>query len=691
MIMAAITIYSPISVRSEEAVVWHDVSARRAHLTRPENRPLPTSYRLIQTDLSILERQLMAATRAPQQPLLLELPLPNGKMGEFTLQSSPIMEPALAAKYPDYQTFTAKGVTDPTATGRIDITPLGFHAYIQSATGDIYIDPYHPADLSLYISYHKNDSQRQPKQYTEFAPVGRLAEIAQRNSIRGTNATNIDLGAVKRTYQMAVVASGEFADAQCNQDGVVCTNSDESVRVALAAIVTGMNRVSQIYERELSISFVLIDGTDELLFTNAAGDPFTNTTDVSVLLDDGAGAIDGVIPIEDYDIGHVFGAGEGSAGGIGFPFSCQTSNHANKVTGATAIDEPIGDPFWVDYVAHEIGHQFFAGHSYNASGGGACTTRDSTEAYEPGSGTTIMSYAGICQNQNVQTGADAMFNAGSYNEIANFVTSGGGASCADQTPTGNTAPTVSAGSDYTIPRDTPFTLTASVTDTEQNADDLTISWEQFSLGPSWSLDTLLPNTDEQDGESRPILRVYLPTSEPSRTFPKLENILDGSYKNSGEDLPTIGQTLTFRATARDNGAGSGGISSDDMQLVVDPNSGPFRITSQLVAESYAAGDTITIQWDVAGTDQAPVLCTRVDILLSLDGGQTFGYILEGSTTNDGFHLDTVPSSIQPTTQGRVQIKCSNNVFFDISKADLTFTNSAPNPYTEFVFIPVVVR
>ncbi|MEM9774438.1 MAG: reprolysin-like metallopeptidase [Chloroflexota bacterium] len=680
-----------ISAISQESVVWHDVSAQQGQLTRSADRLMPTSYRLVQTNFDVLSGQLTSLTRAPKQHLTLELPLPNGKMAEFTLQSAPIMEPRLAAKYFELQTFTAKGITDPTATGRIDITPYGFHAYVQSAEGEIYIDPFHQADLSLYISYFKNHAQRLPKQYVESAPVGRLADIARQNSGRVGNATNIDLGNVKRTYQMAVTASGEFIDVQCSQIGAVCTNDEDSVQAALASIVTGMNRVNQIYERELSISFVLVDGTDNLLFPNAAVDPFTNVSDVFALLDEGAGAIEGELSIGSYDIGHVFGAGEDAGGGIGFPFSCETSFHSNKVTGATAIDEPVGDPFWVDYVAHEVGHQFFAGHSYNASNAGACTTRDSSEAYEPGSGTTIMSYAGICDDQNLQNNVDAMFNAGSYNQIANFVTNGQASTCADETSTGNTPPTVSAGPNYTIPRDTPFTLTASVTDEEQVADDLTISWEQFSLGRSWTLDSILPNTDELDNESRPIMRVYLPANEPNRTFPRLENILDGTYKNSGEDLPSVSQTLTFRATARDNAAGAGGISSDDMQLIVDDNSGPFRVLSQPVSESFAAGDPIIFQWDVARPDQAPVFCRNVDIMLSIDGGQTFTYILEGGTSNDGFHVDTIPISIQPTAEGRVQIRCNNNIFFDMSKADLTFTNSNPNPFSDFVYIPLVVR
>ncbi|MEM8862727.1 MAG: zinc-dependent metalloprotease family protein, partial [Chloroflexota bacterium] len=603
-----------------------------------------------------------------------------------------ILEPALSEKYPNIQTFTLKGIDNLAATGRVDVTPLGFHAYIQTPAGDVYIDPYSSNDLSIYISYAKLDSVRTPRPVVERAPTGRFAErMVSLRANRGPLDANIDLGAVKRTYQMVAVATGEFVDAQCNQDGVVCTNDDEAEAVAFAAIVTGMNRVNQVYEKELAITFELVEGTDQLMFANAALDPFTNVADVFALIDEGAGAVDGVIPIDNYDIGHVFGSGEDSGGGLAYSFSCDANDHADKTTGVTTLPDPVGDPFWVDYVAHEIGHQFFADHSYNASQGGFCTTRAGGEAYEPGSGSTIMSYVGICDDQNLQNQADAMFNAGAYNAIANFVTNGGGATCATLENRENTPPSVSAGADYTIPRDTSFRLTADVSDNEQSSAEITTSWEQYSLGSAWSFETILPNTDNQDNTARPILRVFLPSSSPTRIVPTLANILDGTYQNTGEDLPSISQPMVFRATARDNAAGAGGIASDDMKVTVDGNSGPFRVTSQATTASFEAGNTIIVEWDVAGTDQAPVSCSTVDIMISVDGGQTFNYLLEGSTANDGIHVDSVPISIQPTSEGRVQVKCSNNIFFDINKSNLTFTNANPNPFTDFAYIPVVVR
>jgi hypothetical protein len=223
-------------------------------------------------------------------------------------------------------------------------------------------------------------------------------------------------------------------------------------------------------------------------------------------------------------------------------------------------------------------------------------------------------------------------------------------------------PTVNAGPNYTIPQGTPFTLTA--TGTDPNGDYLTYTWEEMDLGTASP-----PSTD--DG-SRPIFRSFLPTSSPSRTFPKLADILNNTT-TIGESLPTTTRSMNFRVTARDNRLGGGGTASDDMIVNVRADSGPFVVTQPDIAVTWPVGSSQTVTWNVANTTGAPVSCVNVKISLSTDGGNTFPIVLAASTPNDGTEAITMPN--YPTTSARIKVEAVGNVFFDISNANFTIDTS----------------
>jgi hypothetical protein len=430
---------------------------------------------------------------------------------------------------------------------------------------------------------------------------------------------------------------------------------------ALAAISTTINRVNGIYERELSIRMTLVGNNNQIIFTNAGTDSYTNN-DGSMMLGQNQTTLDTIIGPANYDIGHVFSTGGGGIATLEGP-----CNDGFKARGVTGSSNPVGDPFDVDFVAHEIGHQFGAGHTFNANGQLNCSgNRDNTSAYEPAGGTTIMAYAGICGSQNIQPNSNDHFHAISFDEIMAFVTDtspGGGGVCAQTAATGNTAPTVEAGPSYTIPKQTPFTLTGSANDP---GDSLTYHWEQFNLGPAWTDFSAggLPNVDSP-GMAVPIFRSYSPTPNNSRTFPALANVLDGTYKNKGESLPNIGRTLTFRLTARDN---KGGVASDAMNVVVNSAAGPFRVTAPTGTVVWSPGATQNVTWNPANTTGAPVNCPNVNILLSVNGGSSFTTLLAG-TPNDGSQNIAVPASF--SSNAYIKVQCANNIFFDVSKANLT--------------------
>jgi hypothetical protein len=419
-----------------------------------------------------------------------------------------------------------------------------------------------------------------------------------------------------------------------------------------------MNRVNGIYERDLAIRMELVANNDLIIYTKQGTDPYTNNNG-GLMLSQNQETLDEIIGDANYDIGHVF-----STGGGGVAYLGVTCISGFKAGGVTGLSSPTGDPFYVDYVAHEFGHQWGANHSFNGNEG-SCSggNRNGSTAYEPGSASTIMGYAGICGSQNLQSNSDPYFHTISYQEIVNFTQSGAGHSCAVTSGTGNLAPAVEAGPAFTIPAATPFTLCGSATDPDGDA--LTYAWEQFDLGPAGH-----PNAPSGDA---PLFRSFNPIDDPCRSFPRLPDVLAGT-QTLGEILPTSARNLNFRLTARDNRSGGGGVDFDTTSLSVVDTAGPFQVTSPDGTTVWTGTELQTVTWDAAGTNLAPVSCSQVDILFSADGGNSFPYLLLGGTPNDGSQLVTAPNL--STDQARVLVRCSDNIFFHISQADFAVQETA---------------
>jgi Metallo-peptidase family M12 len=303
-----------------------------------------------------------------------------------------------------------------------------------------------------------------------------------------------------------------------------------------------------------------------------------------------------------------------------------------------------------------MGHQFGARHSFNGTTGGCSIGRDPVSAYEPGGGSTIMAYAGLCGTESLQQYKDPNFHAVSFDEIVGITS---GIACGTKTPTGNTAPVPAAGPPIIIPASTPFFLTGSATDADGDA--LTYSWEQFDLGTMSP-----PNTDYGN---RPIFRSFAPVATPVRTFPRLQDLL-ANTTTLGESLPTTMRTMMFRFTARDNRMG---INTSSTTVSVTSAAGPFVVTAPNTNVSWTGGSTQNVTWDVAGTTATPVRCANVKILLSTDGGNTFAVTVLASTPNDGAQPVTVPAI--STSAARIRVECATSPFFDISNVD--FTIAAP--------------
>lgn len=639
--------------------VWKSVDPSSLP-ARPNGVAALKDYRTFSLNKNRLAEVLTAAPmefnqKARDQKVELTLPMPDGSFSRFSIEQTSVMEPQLAAQYSNYKTYSAQGIDDPNATAKIDWTPYGFHAFVLTESGDVFVDPYSKTNTDNYISYFNHDSIQDGPFHCLVSEVNAGASAARLTRPERKFVS----GPTLRTYRTAIAATAEYTAA-----------NGGTVNSALAALTTAVNRLNGIFERDVTVRFILVNNETNIIYTNAATDPYTNGNP-DVMIGENQTNLDNnaVIGSANYDVGHVFGtiAGGGGSGLAVTPAVCQGNV---KAQGASTATTTTGDSFVLGIVAHELAHQFSAQHSFNGSIDN-CNQRTANSAYEPGSGSTIMSYTSACGAQNIQLNSDAYFHSNSINQMLTYI---GTQSCQASVATGNTPPTINSGGNFTIPKNTPFALTASSNDVDGDA--VTFTWEQLDLGPQSPPDT------DADGNARPIFRSFIPAASPTRTFPRLQDILNnanvppatydcffGTQCLTGEILPSIARVMNFQVTARDNRAGNGGVNSATMQLTVDGNSGPFVVTAPNTAVNWTGFTQQNVTWNVANTTNAPVNAANVKISLSTDGGNTFPTVLLASTPNTGTASVTVPNS--PTAQARIKVEGVGNIFFDVSNTNFT--------------------
>ena len=624
---------------------WKDVLESKISAAARQRKIIPQHYRTVTLNtgkLTSFFKTIPAefTEAAKKNKAIITLPMPDGSFTRFRLVQTSMMEPGLASQFPGIKTYGGQGIDDPYATIKIDWSERGFHAMILSpAGGSVYIDPFAQNTVINYISYYKKDLQPKKPFIENGQPVNENVLKKTLTAARPEGAQCI--GGTLRTYRLAVACTGEYA--------VAVGGASVTVAQALAAIVTTINRVNGIYENELDIRLILVNNNNKIIFTDSTKDPFTGNNNANILINESQTVIDKGIGQNNYDVGHTVSTESGGLAEVGV-----VCRNGSKASGITGTNPPSGDPFDVDYVSHEIGHEFGAVHTFNAATGSCNGNEDVTANAEPGSGSTIMAYAGICDPSNdLQPNSDPQFHALSFDRITDYINSGAGSSCAVKIATGNTPPVVNAGGDYTIPKSTPFVLTGSATDIDK--DSLTYSWEEINTGGPFG------EWNAPQGDA-PLFRSFPPVKSPVRYFPKISDILNNTT-TIGELLPTYPRTLQFRLTARDNHAGSGGICYGEMSVVVNGKAGPFKVIKPDTA-AWDAGTFKIVTWDVANTNTAPVNCANVSVELSVDGGLTFPVTLLASTPNDGFEEIAVPENI--TALARIRVKAVNNIFFDIS-------------------------
>ncbi|WP_370898005.1 reprolysin-like metallopeptidase [Chryseobacterium gossypii] len=640
-----------LSISSGRAQDFFTVISERSLKAEPKNRTVqPEKFLTYKLDVTGIKGYFNSVPELKDQdfkgnaPVII-LPMPDGTKTKFRIWKSSVMAPELAHQYPQLVTFTGQGIDDRYATIKLDFTELGFHAQIKSvATGDIYIDPYAKGDINNYVIYRKSDLIN--KNPSSCATKDDDSQ-SEKKSVQKTVTPSV--GNQIRIFRLAVACTGEYAQAATGL-------SSPTVAQTLSAIVTSVNRVNGVYEQEVASRLILIANETSIIFTNPATDPFNGNDDSFTLIGESQTQINTRIGAANYDIGHTFSTGGGGLANLG----CLCDNNT-KAKGITGSPNPVGDPYDIDFVSHEIGHQFGGPHTFNATTGNCNGNRSALNAVEPGSGITIMAYAGICGSLNdLAANSIPIFHTKSFQSITETVQS---RTCQVTMSISNTAPTVDAGNNYTIPKSTPFKLTGSATDAENNA--LTYCWEQNDTGPAG-------NWNAPSGNA-PLFRSFMPETVPYRYFPKITDVINNTV-TKGEVLPSYARTMEFRLTVRDNNAGCGGVANDDATITVDGNSGPFTVTSPSLAVNWAGNTTQTITWDVANTNVAPVNCANVSILLSTDGGLTYPYTILASTPNDGSQTITVPNI--STTKARIMVAGEGNVFYNINPVNFTITEEA---------------
>lgn len=625
---------------------------------------MPQEYNLFTLNTAALKSALAQAParNSGRSNVIIDLPTNNGEIQHFRVYEASVMEPALQIQNPNTRSYAAQGIEDPSAVARFSVSSIGVNVMIYSANySTIYIDPY-TQDKNYYISYNISKLPADPNGFEC------MVEDTNSPAPSGENK-NADDGTL-RTFRAAIACTGEYAQFQLNQQGVGSGEPDAVKKAAvLMAMNTTMTRVNGVYEKDLSVTMVLVANNTDIIYLDAGSDPFTNNN-ASTLINQSQTVIDAEIGSANYDIGHTFSTGAGGLAQLRVP--CTSS----KARGVTGTSFPLGDNYDIDYVAHEMGHQFGANHTFNNSCG---NNRNGSTAMEPGSGSSIMAYAGICP-PNVQPHSDDYFTAISIQEMWTFVKNGAG-QCGAQSATNNLPPTADAGANYTIPKSTPFVLKGTATDPDGDA--LTHCWEQMNQ----QIATMPPQNTSTVG---PAFRTIDPLASPDRYMPALVTVLNNQTESTWEVVPSVGRTMNFRYTVRDNVAGGGSSASDNMVVTTDGTSGPFLVTSQDAPTTWTTQTTETITWDVAGTDAAPVSCANVDIWFSTDGGLTYPINLALNVANNGSAVINVPNL--NTTTGRLMVMSSDNIFYDLNNAvitvdglvgvqDFTFDNFAvyPNP------------
>jgi hypothetical protein len=628
----------------------------------------PDHYTSAQLNYSSLKEKLAGIVDKTKR-LELAFPMPDGTFENFIVWESSVMEDGLAAKYPGIKTFQGRSLENPEMKIHFDYTYVGFHASIYSPESKIYIWPMAENQDEFYLSFHLKDF---PVEDLGLEPLQcGVHDFDSHNNIENTQTEefiatdrSLEMEPVElREYKIAMAAAGEYSQAKGG-----------TISSVLSTFATSINILNQILEVDLGARLVLVDNTDNLIFLDPGSDPYSTPADLGTVLNINPTLFTSSINENTFDIGHTFTnscPGGGVVGLAGRPSVCNDNIMGNhKSRGATCHFSSNVSFVAFEIFSHEVGHQFAANHSFNYCQGNEDNVNIGT-GYEPGGGSTIMSYSGSCGNGNFTNSSDPYFNNGALEEMLFYTRIGAGNGCATKIDLGNHEPELELpySNNFHIPISTPFELTAIASDPDN--DPITYCWEQHNVGPSSQLGFPMGNA--------PTFRSFPPVNEPNRIFPRIGTIVNNGSSIT-EILPTYSRDLAFTCTVRDNHPEGGTVVIEEVKFKATEEAGPFLVTNpNLSSAEWEVGDYVEVNWDIANTDQAPVNCQKVNIKLSLDGGFTYPITLIEGTFNSGSAFITVPDNV--TNQARVKVEAADNIFFDISNANFSIVPASEPGYS----------
>ena len=631
---------------------WSDASDEDWTVLRSEDRPIqPEKYRPVRISAADRTNAFLRSNGTFNTTL----PLPDGRQKTFTLQSIDQFHPALAKKYPHIRSYVGFDPEHPQHRIALSVGQKGVHAVYNSSRGEVYLDPFQRNSSERHMVYFTSDHHL-PEGLAGNLQCGSADLSASdlfdsplhtttQSPLRSA-ADQVDL----QIYDIAIAATGEYSQANGGTKASV-----------LEAINVALTRVNFVFVRDMAIRFRLIAENEEIIYLDPEEDPYDDDN-ISALLSQNTTNLANVLGPDKYDLGHVFAGpcGGGTVGQAALGATCNTQRKAR----AASCQVGANDRFYINVVAHEIGHQFNATHTFNN-----CPPNEGqlspVSAYEPGGGSTIMSYADACGSQSFQSSADPYFHVHSLQQMYDYSRRNTGSTCPEIEPVQNTVPEISIpiADGTVIPISTPFKLSANVSDID--AETVTYCWEQYDLDPAQSS---LGNPQGED----PSFRSYEPTVEPYRYFPRFFDIIVGN-ESLVEVLPDYARDLTFRCTVRDNDLEAGGVTWGEVDLRVTDKAGPFTVIAPNRNLEYFGGKEYEVRWEVANTDQMPVNCQFVNVLLSIDRGVTILDTLAKNTPNDGSVFVTFPDT--SSNRGRIFVEAVGNVFFDTSDDDFILSRA----------------
>ncbi len=689
---------------------WTSVDEDRMELA-PQSKvgQLPDAFQSFELDITTMKAQLSKAPHRDDsdrlKPVLVDIPLANGKMMTFEVYEAPTMMPELQARYPHIRSYQGVAQDNPLYTARFNANSLGFYARINSPEGLMHIIPYASKQDRYYMSFYRGDFMADEaigkkcgvdhkEHITHDSPIPTEEIRANLDATTPFIEKRTAAGIIQRTYRLAVASTADYTAQLGSVDSV------------MSVISITANAINAIYERELAVSFRLIGNNDVLIQTDVDNQPYSDTDMGRVVLGENHQVLVDLIGVDAFDIGHVFTIAcvDGILGVAALGSLC---NDDNKGTGLTCGYTTNYLLMAEETMSHEIGHQFAASHSWNY-----CSpvdpqnpnddptideNRSASTAFEPGSGSTIMSYAGVCSaGQNVKFVNDTYFHIGSHIQMSNLQNTDNVSNCGDIVTMNNEYPEVSVKyvDGFRIPINTPFRLTADATDPD--GDEMLYCWEQVNRHFQE-----IPLGDQIN--TSPSFRSRPPATSATRYFPEPFTIIQGRVFDVDDELvPTYNRNMKFRCSVRDvheNDAFSGIVWTEEVSFEATDAADGFTVTTASAPGlEWAVGSEVEVNWNVANTDQSPVNSKFVDIVLLPEvftDNRNFEnpVVLAANVPNDGSQLVVVPDVIRSTT-ARIMVRSADNIFFNISDANLSIVDPvAPgflfvaNPFLQQVCLP----